>query len=675
MEQHRSSPEGTEAGPSRGPLALDVGTVLLLPALTVYLGLNAGGYFAAPTGWAGATMAAVLAVRMVVSGPRAIAAWPLALAGGGLALFAIWTLLSGVWSGDHAAALIEFDRSLLYLLVLLVFGSIQAPRTALRYLPLGFALGAVFLCAVALATRTLPDLWPFAPEPGPGKLAYPVTYSNGLGILASLAILTCLHLASWEREWVAARVVAVSALPLLVATLVLTRSEGAAVMGAIGVALYVVLGRPRGLLTALFAAVPFALIGGHAAEAADLLGGRDPTTPAALDEGRELASTVGLAMLGAAAVIGALIPLERWVKRRVGRGGFPRLPRPAAAAIAGGLAIAVVGVAVTQLPEAVDALEHEFEGRRGAPETSTRGFALLDGQSRIDYWRVAVDAFEEEPITGTGAGTFTERWARDRPFFENVEEGHSVYVETLGELGLVGAALLALVLGGLAAAFVVAMRRTGRVLGAAALGAAVAWLAHAGIDWDWELPVLTVWLFAFGGCALAAWPERRPSARTETGRLTAGAVIIRALAAAACLLVAVTPVTIAISQSWLDGATSALLRDDCDEAERLASSASRLLPPRPEPYEVLGYCASRRGEHERAISMMRGAIDRDPDSWELAYGLALVRAAAGEDPRAAADRALRLNRLEFIARRAVTSFSEGPRRWRRSAETLALPLP
>ena len=95
-------------------------------------------------------------------------------------------------------------------------------------------------------------------------------------------------------------------------------------------------------------------------------------------------------------------------------------------------------------------------------------------------------------MRGHGAGSYQKLWARERPVYENVTEGHSVYLETAAELGLVGLGLLLAGLGLIVAAFVRGLRRSRRPLYAGLLAAAVVWLAHAGIDWDWEMPALTV---------------------------------------------------------------------------------------------------------------------------------------------------------------------------------------
>ncbi len=633
----------------------------------LYLGFNAGGYFADTTGWATAAMAVFLAARFAVSG-RVLAApsRSLVLTAGLLALFGLWTVLSGSWSGNHGRALLEFDRTLLYLLVLIAFGSIEQPRLALRFIPFGFAFAAVVLCGAGLATKALPDAWPFSqPEPS-SRLGFPVTYSNGLGILAALGIIVCLHIASWEEERSIIRMIGAAAIPLLAATLVLTFSRGAILAGVLGVAVYCVFGRPRGLLTGLVASAPAVALVSVAAYDAELLATRGPTTAASTAQGHGLARTVGLAMLGAAVLFGLLLRLERrWANVRL-----PKPPR-SALVVAAVVGVTAVGVVVgLEGGRVIDSLNkdvvHVGSERETTAATRER-LSDIGGQTRLQYWKVSLNAFADEPITGTGVGTFAQRWDEHRPLAENVTEGHSIYLETLGELGIVGAGLIIAVLAMLVAPFVI-QRRDRRPLQAVGLAAAIAWLVHAGIDWDWELPTLTVWFFAFGGCALAALPVRLSGLRRPS-------MPARIAAAAACLLLAITPVAIAISQRDLNRSVAAFDRRDCREATRLAQASHSALPARAEPYEILSYCASRSGDGQAAISLMGSAIDRDPDDWRLYYGLAVVRAAAGDNPRAAAARAHQLNPLEPLTSFAVKRLAGAdPRQWQHRAQAAPLPL-
>jgi O-antigen ligase len=111
--------------------------------------------------------------------------------------------------------------------------------------------------------------------------------------------------------------------------------------------------------------------------------------------------------------------------------------------------------------------------------------AAHGGGNRPWYWHVAWSQASDHPVAGRGAGTFELAWLEERPIEESVLDAHSLYLETLAELGVVGLGLLALALAPpLVAAF--------RGANAAAAGAYVAFLFHAGVDWDWEMPAVTV---------------------------------------------------------------------------------------------------------------------------------------------------------------------------------------
>jgi len=78
-----------------------------------------------------------------------------------------------------------------------------------------------------------------------------------------------------------------------------------------------------------------------------------------------------------------------------------------------------------------------------------------------------------------------------------VKDAHSLYVETLSELGPAG---LVLVVALVAIPVAAAIRLRGDPVAAAAGGAFVIFAVHAGLDWDWEMPVVTL---AALGCAAA----------------------------------------------------------------------------------------------------------------------------------------------------------------------------
>jgi O-antigen ligase len=124
--------------------------------------------------------------------------------------------------------------------------------------------------------------------------------------------------------------------------------------------------------------------------------------------------------------------------------------------------------------------------------------------NRYAYWRVALaDGFARHPLNGVGAGGFAATWLRYRTIPERVRVPHSLYVETLAELGLVGFALLIVFFGGVSAAAQRAYK-TDPTRAAGPIAALVTFAAHTAVDWDWEMPALTLVAIALAGMLIAA---------------------------------------------------------------------------------------------------------------------------------------------------------------------------
>ena len=644
----------------------------LLAALTLVLGFEAGGYFADTTGWAAGALLAVLAVSTLFTGrpPRGLT-WPLAWAGVALGLFAVWVLASAIWSGAPTRAIAEFDRALLYLSALLLFGIGRGPSVTLRRLPLAFLAAAGVLCIAGLVVRCLPDSWPFELPPENNRMDWPLSYENALGALAALGLVFALHGAAWSARPVIVRVLAASSAPIFAATLLLTFSRGAIVALALGVLAYLVMAPSRGTAIATIAAGIPAALAAKVAYDAELLSSETPRAAQALAQGEDLAIVIVLAAAGAALLMAAGTVLEKRVSHlRLG----PMSPRARlVAAGIGAAAVAVVlatGAAGDAWDRALDpAPVRESQSEPEGTRSRLTDPAELASQTRPGYWRVARGEFADSPVIGSGAGTFALAWARERPGEENSSEGHSLYFETLGELGIVGGLLLAATLILILAALARGLRGPLGPVHAVLSAAALTWLLHAALDWDWEMPALTLWLFAAGGCALAT-SERRIRRQLRARRLR------RALTAAGCLVIAITPVLMAVSQQRLDTAIAAFRMNDCTEAVSAARSAGDALGSRPEAYALRAYCAVRSGDPVSGIALMEQAIDRDPDNWEYWYGLALVQGAAGRDPRPAARHANRLNPRENRTEAAIREFTgtANPRTWRKRALEARLPF-
>jgi O-antigen ligase len=148
--------------------------------------------------------------------------------------------------------------------------------------------------------------------------------------------------------------------------------------------------------------------------------------------------------------------------------------------------------------------------------TSARG-------TRSDLYRVAFDGFKDKPIAGNGAGSFEVLWYRGRTVDEDVRDAHSLDLEVLAELGIIGALLLASLVGAFAVGIVRTRHKGGAVTRseAAAAGAACSvWVIHSLVDWDWQMPAVSGLTLII---AAAVLPEGRRSALTRHERRSATA--------------------------------------------------------------------------------------------------------------------------------------------------------
>jgi hypothetical protein len=651
---------------------LGVTALMLLPgALIVFLGFNAGGYFPGTPAVAALVLTQVLLVRILQArhpfeGLAPITLVAIVALGG----YAALTLASGLWSHSTGRAAIEFDRAWLYLVVLLLFGTVRAGAANIRWLIRGLVLGISIVCVAGLITRLLPDVWHTTLAVSNQRLSYPVTYWNALGLLATFGIVLAFHLTCSLAERRNVRVPAAAVLPLLAATLLFTLSRGAILAGAIGLLVYALLARPRALLSGVLAVGPPTAVLMVVAYHANLLTTFNPTTPAAVTQGHRVALVAGICVLGCGALrlllAHALDPRLRrsgggnWIAARSGRGA---------------IAAAVIGVVVAFLVlGGPHVLAHDWSRFIGGAPTKGSGGDLRarltdpSNDGRTELWRVALDEFSASPLHGAGAGMYQTAWDRLRPRSVYVINAHSLYLQAMAELGLPGLLLILTVVGATIVGLATRARGSRRSLYGALLAVAVVWALHAGVDWDWEMPVVTVGFFAAAGLALS--PRARAGAGWVPGH---GSRLTLALL---CLATVLLPVSIIGSQSRLGAAESALYASNCAAAGPDALASIGWLDFRPEPYEVVGFCDLKHGRPRQAIAAMREAVSHDPGSWETYYALAIAQASAGIDPRASAERALRMNPLEPLTRREVRELrGSSPTEWvRRAASVRAAAL-
>lgn len=637
------------------------GAFALPGALTVYLAFNSGGFFAAQPALV-AVFLALLAVMLTTLAARPFAGLgrTLGVAIAALALFALWALVSARWSGSSARAMLEFTRTLAYVLALLVFGSLATSHARVRWAARSVGGGLVVVCAAGLLTRLLPDVWQVAPTLQAQRLSYPTTYWNTFGLLAAVAIILCFALTSDDEEPRLGRVLAAAAVPMLSAALFFSFSRGAIAVGAIGLVAFLAAARAPLALTAIAAAVPAAAVAIAFAYGADQLASPQPVVAEAVAQGHRLAWVLGASVLAAAMVRGLLLALDR----RIAGLRLPptlRRVRVPVAVLAAGAAVAVAMAAGA--PAALSTQYQRFMEEDKVRTTDfRRRLENVGNNGRRQTWNVAIRGLEEQRVRGQGAGTYDVYWARHRPEGWFVRDAHSLYLEVGDELGAVGlllllSALATLMLGTLYRAW----RASHRCLYAGVFAAFLAWAVEAGVDWQWEMPSITLPVVVLAGMAVAA----KPTAESPGDELARSARVPISLG---LILVAVAPALVAISDGRIAEAARAFnFADDCRTAPAASLSSLSALANRPQPYEVLGYCDLRRGFPLSAVRAMHSAVERDPRSWQYHYGLSVARGAAGLDPRPAARAALARNPREPIVQRALARLDGDRRHWRSQA--------
>lgn len=456
-------------------------------AALVGLAFDNGGFFSGA--WATAAVglfwvaALVLLLRDEIEVSR-LEWWWLGL----LAAFLLWTTLSLAWSVNHAEPWLEVRRGLVYLggAATIAF---TATRRATEDVLIGVWAAASLVIAYALGRYLLE---PGAPDQFQLNLLFrPVGYANGLAIFTGMASIVGIALAAHATSR-GLRAVGAASIAPSAAALSLTASRASALAVVSGLAAMFLVDRRRlrlGILVVLIApAAAFAVALSEQSGLSDAVRTTEPGR-----QGRLLAVWLFLlaAALAAAPALAERISSRVRPPRRTGSRGV------AAIALIALLVVAAV-VSFGRVP----------------------GF--FSTGARPAYLRVAWTEYGEHPLLGSGAGTFADYWLRDGDpsLAGGALDAHNLYVETLAELGPVG---LALLVATLALPFAAAFTARTHPLTSGAIGAYVAFLAHAALDWDWELPVVTL---AGLACAASVLVAARDADRVRRATPAARAALL-----------------------------------------------------------------------------------------------------------------------------------------------------
>lgn len=592
------------------------------------LGWANGGYF--PSEWGLAILAFALVAATVVLVADAPRPGGLALCFlCGLIALALWAAISTLWTPGPAAPVLEAERGLVYVAAAAAAMLLVSLRGEAHALLAGIVAGAVLLSLYALATRLFPGRVGGAYDPSSGyQLSEPIGYWNALGLLAAIAILVAVGVAA-HIEHVLVRALAAASLVVLLPTLYFTFSRGALAALVLGAVVQVAVDprRARLLVAGLVVGAPAAAGVLYASRFHALTAPGDSLTTAQ-GEGRQVARALVLLALVAVAAAVAFHLAERRLRVPQRAGSIVVAAAAVSAAIAVAGVVAVAGGPVA----AVERVTDEFTAALQAGEGDLdRRLLSVSGNGRGDYWRVAAEMVREEPLLGHGAGTFEAQWLLERPVAFHARDAHNLYLETLAELGPLG---LALLLATLVVPLLALPEARRYPLRPAAAGAFVAFLLHAAVDWDWELPVVAVPAI-FCAVALLARPHETDIAWL-TGR--------RRLAALALLVPLVGVALVAhVGNRAAAVSIAAVEEGEPDRALDQARRAVAWAPWSEDAWQLRGEAELALADDDAARRSFEQALDLNDRSWSIWFDLAV--ASTGRERKLALERAKALNPL------------------------------
>lgn len=629
-----------------------VWTWLLCFGLVAYLGLEGGGYDPLVHDQVGiAAWWVLLATALVGALPRrrfGRVAW---IVLGLFAAFVVWTGLSLGWTESIDRTSADLARVGGYLgifaLAVLSRGRGESQRV------IGAVAAAIVLVAAVGLLSRLHPAWFSAATRTAGfvtdseRLSYPINYWNGLAGLIAIGLPLLLQLATGARS-VMTRALAAAALPAMMLTIFFTLSRGGIAAAILAVAIFVALTSDRlpKILTLLVACAGGAILIA-AVDSRDALQ-HGLLNAAARHQGSEMLWIA----LAVCAVVGLVQAGLSSARVAAGRPDWTRVSRRGSliATVAAALVLLIAALALGA-PGRVSHGWDEFKRGGGAGSGAGR-LGSVAGQSRYQLWSAAVRENRTKPLTGTGSGSFEFWWLRDGDTDETVRDTHSLYLQTLGELGIVGFVLLAaflsaVLLGGVRLLLAASVRSRPRY--AAAIAGFLAFCITAVFDWMWQIPVLAVAMLLLASVLVMPPAGAAPG----TGARPAFSIPLRAAAAIAA---AVAIVAIAIplaSTSLVRQSESDARAGDLAGALQEARTAQNVQPDAASPRLQQALVLEAQGNLGAAAAAARAATERESTNWRTWLVLSRIEAERGRAEAAVRDyrEARSLNpRSELFAR-------------------------
>ncbi|HEV2785730.1 MAG TPA: O-antigen ligase family protein, partial [Solirubrobacteraceae bacterium] len=606
----------------------------------------------------GAAVGLLLTRTLVVRAP--VEAW---IGVGLLVGFAVWCGISLVWSVAPERTWAHVNRAISYALVVVLAMALASslPR-AIERVAYGWLLVAVACALYAVAGKVIPGVEilgvDFNHTAIASRLRAPLEYWNALGLVMVLAIPIALRLTTDTTRRDATRLAALAALFLLFACMCMTYSRGGILACLVAIVVVTVLGgqRLRGLAvfgTTLVLSVP---VLGLAFNRPALKGINVP-----LDERVPDGIVLGLVFAGCLVALliagwGLLQAEQRapWSEERtqlVWRG------LAATAAIIGLIAIGGILSAPDGPGGWADRAWEKFSQTSRDEVSNPARLVSSNSGNRWVWWKEAAGAWSDKPLQGWGAGSFAVTHKMYRDVELGVQQPHNMPLQFLAETGIIGTLLVSGAIGFLLFCALDRLRAMPggreRDIAVALYAAAIAWLVHGLVDWDWDIPAVTVPVLLFVGVLVATpW---QPRGATLLRSATAPRALALALACVCAGLVIVSaglPMLADQKASSAQAVSADASERELQDAAAEADLAARLDPTAVRPLLASAAIAEGRDRLLDARRFLLEAVDRQPYSsaaWFRLLELAL-KTADRPGAKAAARRLLELDPIGSGAR-------------------------
>jgi hypothetical protein len=537
-----SAPVRRGAPRVRVPLVGEVSRDLLLGAglavlLTALAFLTGSGVIAGTTVGSGANLGANTTVEIVLTvlGAGAVIAVLLTGARGpawgaaallAFTVFTALTALSITWSVQPDASWTASNQTVAYLAAFAV-GLALARVVPGRWPVLIGAIAAlaVAVCGFALLGKVFMGF--LNSDPTLGRLTAPIGYWNAIGLLAAMGLVPVLWAGVGEQRPALARILTVPGITILGAALVLCYSRSALIAGVICLAIWFTL-VPRRLAAAAVllpgaigaAVISVWMLGHHALSSNNVADAVQ--RPAGHTFGWVLLIVMVLTTLAGVAVVRIS---SRWQPRAELRRRIGTVLLALAALIPLGALVKLFGSSRGATGE-ISYLWTKLTSTKASIGTQSTRLTTV-ANSRPRYWHEALTIFSHHVVAGAGALSFG---TAQSPYVSAPIPGqnaHSFFFETLADLGLIGVAIMLILL----VTWIMATRRTLgplRVSGEAAASPervgmvtlaliALAFGIQSTIDWTWYVPAVAVpallaagWLAGRGPVDQAIGARARP---------------------------------------------------------------------------------------------------------------------------------------------------------------------